>query len=339
MENNTRIYTFDLKNAYTSVVVRDGKVWRIEVHDGQCTRGYSPSEYRELLSSDRRLTDEVLHECELAQPDIFRNFIPRDIVVHGGLFHMDDVLCAVLCRIANPAVRIARKNNPETEIEIADIDLGIIVADVGGVYDPERGLFDHHQDKYTAESDPATVRAAVGRLWDTLGNVENYPGLTAFIHAVDLHDTGVSWTPLGVLGAFAPNWDETGATMDDGFEAAVQYLLPLVRRLILKDEADRRAVEAVAACQREDGVIIMEKFLPWQEYAAQHEEIRAVVFPGRDPGTWNISIPKGRGLFPASWLEPANKPDGMVFMPAWRTMCVANSPDKAKEFATHIVAN
>lgn len=283
-------------------------------------------------AEERDVTPEQLRECELAVPGLLNGDI-KELVVHGGLFHLDDVLCAALCRLNDPSCKIVRSNKPDIEAD----GLGVwrAIADVGGIHDPKRWLFDHHQDRYTPDDDPAGVRAAVGRLWDAIGNPTKYPNLTAYIHAVDLHDTGVMWSPLGVIGSFAPNWNDT-FSIDEGFERAVQHVLTIVRQLVRKDQADRAAMEAVAECPVEDGVLTLDKFLPWQQYAADHEEIKAVIFPGRDPGTWNVNIPKGRGTFPASWMEPANKPSGLVFMPAWRSMAVASSLETAKEFATSI---
>jgi hypothetical protein len=87
----------------------------------------------------------------------------------------------------------------------------------------------------------------------------------------------------------------------------------------------------------EDGIVVLDKFLPWQDWAADRPEIRAVVTPGRDEGTWNINLPKGRGKFPASWLEPANKPMNLVFMPAWRTMAVVDNREVIADLVSQIV--
>ena len=238
-------YTFGdyLTNCHdTTVTVENGKITQISVvfydpadllsYNGVGGKNYSAEEYLSNVPAEERdVTEEQLRECEFAVPGLLCSDI-KELTIHGGLFHMDDVLCAALVRLNNPASRIIRSNKPDLEAD----GLGVwrAIADVGGVYDPERWLFDHHQDTYTPDSDPAEVRAAVGRLWDALGNAEQYPTLTAYIRAVDLHDTGVSWTPLGVIGSFAPNWDDQ-FTMDEGFEAAVQHVLELIRQMVRKD--------------------------------------------------------------------------------------------------------
>jgi hypothetical protein len=329
----------------TNVTVEDGTIVKISVtfydpadllsYNGVGGKTYaSVEEYlNDVPAEERDVTEEQLRECELAVPGLLNGDI-KELTIHGGLFHLDDVLCAALCRLNDPTCKIIRSNKPALEAE----GLGVwrAIADVGGVYDSERWLFDHHQDRYTPDSDPETVRAAVGRLWDTLGNAEKYPTLSNYIHAVDLHDTGVAWTPLGVVGSFAPNWDDS-FTMDDGFEAAVQYVLQLVRQMVRKDQSAARAAGELDKYPINEGIVTLDKFLPWQDWASRHPEVRAVVTPGRDPETWNINLPKGRGMFPVDWLEPANKPKGMVFMPAWRTMLVTDDREVIGDLVDQII--
>ena len=316
----------------TTITVENGTITQITVvfydpadllsYNGVGGKTYtSVEEYlSDVPAEEQDVTLIQLRECELAIPGLLQQEI-KELAVHGGLFHLDDVLCAALVRLNNPSANIIRCNKPDLEAD----GLGVwrAIADVGGIHDPKRWLFDHHQDRYTPDSDPAEVRAAVGRLWDALGDSDKYPTLTAYIRAVDLHDTGVLWTPLGVVGSFAPNWDDS-FTMDEGFETAVRYVMQLVHQMVRKDQSAARAAAELEKIEVNDGIVTLDKFLPWQDWVSRHPEVRAVVTPGRDPETWNINLPKGRGTFPVDWLEPANKPNGMVFMPAWRTMIVVN---------------
>lgn len=329
----------------TTVTVENGKITQITVvfydpadllsYNGVGGKNYASAE--EYLSNvpaeERDVTEEQLRECELAVPGLLNGDI-KELTVHGGLFHLDDVLCAVLCRLNDPACRIIRSNKPDLEAD----GLGIwrAIADVGGVYDPERWLFDHHQDRYTPDSDPKTVRAAVGRLWDALGDSDKYPTLSAYIHAVDLHDTGVLWTPLGVVGSFAPNWDDQ-FSMDEGFEAAVKHVLNLVRQIVRKDQSAARAAEELDKAPVKDGIVTLDRFLPWQDWVRNHPEVKAVVSPGRESGEWNINIPKGRGMFPADWLQPAATwPKGVTFVTNWLTMVVVNDREVIEDLVSQI---
>ena len=54
------------------------------------------------------------------------------LVVHAGLFHTDDVLCAAMARAINPDVWIVRTNTVEKDDARNDGTNGIYVADIGG---------------------------------------------------------------------------------------------------------------------------------------------------------------------------------------------------------------
>lgn len=266
---------------------------------------------------------------------IFKEEINRihKVIVHGGVFHLDDLLTVAIIRHEFPDVEVCRENNPN--LDVAGPDTGIVIADVGRVYDPERWLFDHHQDVYNPESDTATVKAAVGRMWNAFGKTTDYAGLTELVHAVDLHDTGVKWTPLGAaIRSFAPNWDEKDFMMDEAFFTALEWLQPLVERIIRKDESRLNAGEILDTVEVRDGVMILTRFVPWQGYVKNRDDIIAVVFPGRDPGTWNLQLPQGKGLFPEEWLT--TKPDGVSFMVNWRTMITVDTIDRAIALANEI---
>ena len=45
--------------------------------------------------------------------------IPQKIVVHGGVFHADDVMCVAMAKALNPEVKVERNNRP-SEQDIAD---------------------------------------------------------------------------------------------------------------------------------------------------------------------------------------------------------------------------
>ena len=47
----------------------------------------------------------------------------KEIYIHGGIFHSDDVMCVALARIANPQVKFQRVFKAPTEVEE-----GVIVA-------------------------------------------------------------------------------------------------------------------------------------------------------------------------------------------------------------------
>lgn len=291
---------------------------------------HSPSEYMNSVTT-RVVDNTTLQKIFDAPVNLFWCVEELEqITVHGGIFHLDDICCCALARIAFPGIKIVRSNKPEVVYHDHHI-----IADVGGVYDPDQWFFDHHMDRYAPDSDPTTVRAAVGRMWDTLGNVKAYPTLTQFIHAVDLHDTGVVWSPLGAaIRSFAPAWNDN-FTMDEGFNRALDFVEALIREIIRQDEAATAAEDALDSAPIRDGVLVLDKFMPWQDYVEKRSDIKAVVYPGRDPGSFNCQIPKDRGVFPEDWLT--TKPDGITFVPAWRTMACAVNKETAISLVDAII--
>src|ERR1700761_5593230 len=70
--------------------------------------------------------------------------IPRSFGTHDGTFHADEVTaCALLLLfgLIDP-LRIVRTRNLD-ELKTCEY-----VCDVGGIYDPQNKLFDHHQADY-----------------------------------------------------------------------------------------------------------------------------------------------------------------------------------------------
>ncbi len=89
------------------------------------------------------------------------------LVTHGGSFHCDEVFAYAVLRGALPpealsASTLTRTRNSQV-IEAADI-----VWDVGGVFDPARRRFDHHQKGAPKRPDGAPYSSA-GLLWAAYG--------------------------------------------------------------------------------------------------------------------------------------------------------------------------
>lgn len=70
------------------------------------------------------------------------------LVTHNGRFHYDEVLASSILLRIYPDATVVRTRD---EAEIAS---GDIVYDVGGVADPARGRFDHHQRSFTETFSP-----------------------------------------------------------------------------------------------------------------------------------------------------------------------------------------
>jgi len=81
------------------------------------------------------------------------------IATHDGVFHADEVFaCATLLRVY-PDAEIIRTRDREV------YDGCDIVVDVGGIYDPEKGLFDHHQRFFEERYDNGVILSSFGLVW------------------------------------------------------------------------------------------------------------------------------------------------------------------------------
>lgn len=110
----------------------------------------------------------------------------RKIVVHGGLAHMDDIMaCAMAFAFGVPHdAAIERRNPKPAELD----DLKTLVLDVGGVHDPARLDFDHHQRSRAEEP-----KCAFRLFGEWLGVDEEMRILCPWY---------VAWNDIDVLGPF-----------------------------------------------------------------------------------------------------------------------------------------
>ncbi|PYE25796.1 uncharacterized UPF0160 family protein [Rhizobium sp. PP-F2F-G20b] len=183
------------------------------------------------------------------------------LVTHSGGFHADELLSSVILTRLYPEARIVRSRAPEWITAGADR----IVYDVGGAYDAERRIFDHHQ-RGAPVRDDGQPYSSFGLVWRHFG--QDY--LRAFgvpeahvaaIHAafdgsfvlpVDLVDNGaLSPSTAGVLAGLTlpalletlkPVFDEVDPDAENqSFHAALAIARSFVEASIGKSAAKLRA--------------------------------------------------------------------------------------------------
>jgi uncharacterized UPF0160 family protein len=270
----------------------------------------------------------------------------KTITVHAGMFHADDAACVALLKLEFPKIEIIRTNNPDT----TKADVQHLIADVGREHDGV-SLFDHHQfrpekDQELVQEDGSVllkkgtpheeVHAAVGLLWEAWGKKEAFPTLSGLIKSISLHDTGVVWTPAWTtVRDFYPTWD-SDENPNDAFMKAVEWLTPAIINAIKKDlsaaKADSWLTEHAQVI--DESILVMDKFVPWQSYAKEHC-LKMAVFPGRDPGSYNIQVVDPAWKLPKEWLDA--KPAGVTFVTNWLSMAACSSKEDALRVATDCV--
>ena len=85
------------------------------------------------------------------------------IVTHSGKFHADDAWAAAVLKVLYPDSEIVRTRD-QAIIEKADF-----AVDVGGIWDPATGRFDHHQKGFSGARQSGVPYASAGLVWREYG--------------------------------------------------------------------------------------------------------------------------------------------------------------------------
>eukprot|EP00158_Paraphelidium_tribonemae_P003505 Partr_v1_DN26178_c0_g1_i6_m10234 putative chromosome 12 open reading frame 10 len=175
------------------------------------------------------------------------------IGTHSGSFHADESLaCFLLHNTAKFAgADIVRTRDPDV---LATCD---VVVDVGGVYDPEKNLYDHHQKEFQdtmtiGDKKYATRLSSAGLVYrhfghEVIAKICDYSSVSDervsllyrkmyddFVEAFDGIDNGVNQYPSNIkpayrestnlasrVGRLLPWWNEDADDYDERFKKAV----------------------------------------------------------------------------------------------------------------------
>jgi len=99
-----------------------------------------------------------------ANNKVYPGMTPDFLVTHSGGFHADELLSSVILTRLFPQARIMRSRSPEWITPGADR----IIYDVGGAYDAERQIFDHHQRGAPLREDGQPY-SSFGLIWKHYG--------------------------------------------------------------------------------------------------------------------------------------------------------------------------
>ncbi len=140
----------------------------------------------------------------------------KAILTHPGSAHKDDLLACCLL-LANHRVPIWRRD--PTEEDLADPE--ILVVDVGGEHDPERGNFDHHQ--FPRDHDPV---CALSLVLQDLGLYEDARNFCEWLEPAEWFDTRGPFQTANWLGVDRAVMNQLNSPID----------ITLLRRFAQKNE-------------------------------------------------------------------------------------------------------
>lgn len=218
------------------------------------------------------------------------------IVTHSGKFHADDAWAAAVLNVLYPGSEIVRTRDPAI-IEKADF-----AVDVGGIWDPASGRFDHHQKGFDGARLSGVVYASAGLVWREHGArcvaalAEAHTGQRLseeaareiayaidadIVQYLDMSDTGAARNAPGsyglsaVISGFNPNWldeqrmgygEPTEAYRLGQFRRAMELLTDIMINAVKYRVGATLAVEQVRqSAVLEDGKVLFLKnsALPW----------------------------------------------------------------------------
>ncbi len=170
------------------------------------------------------------------------------LITHSGGFHADELMSSVILRRLFPQAELVRTRDRAVLVPAGDK----IIYDVGGMYDAEQQIFDHHQRPGPLREDGQPF-SSFGLVWAHYGQAylaaldvpaEEVEAIhakfdTKFVLPIDLLDNGAMEPlvagPLSVLtlptllGSLKPVFDDTSPTADDD---AFFTALPIVQSFI-----------------------------------------------------------------------------------------------------------
>jgi uncharacterized UPF0160 family protein len=224
------------------------------------------------------------------------------IVTHGGKFHADDAWAVAVLHILYPEADLVRTRDPAI-IETADF-----VVDVGGIWDPATGRFDHHQKGFSGARQSGVPYASAGLVWRDYGArcvrqlAEQHTGRqiaedTAqhiayaidadIVQYLDLSDVGAAKNAPGgyglsaVISGYNPNWldeERLGYRLQQ-FRRAMAFLADVMANAVKYRVGAMLALQQVRGAEVLEGgrlLYLKNSALPWSSVV--RKEMPEVLF-------------------------------------------------------------
>ena len=218
----------------------------------------------------------------------YKKKIPRSCGTHDGTFHADEVTACALLLVFNliDQDKIIRTRNLST------LEQCEYICDVGGVYDPSRKIFDHHQVEYQGNLSSAGM--ILLHLKDTHIISENTYEFfnNSIILGVDAHDNGRDpqipglCTYSHVVSNFTPFQHDVDPSVQDAaffqaLEFARQHFTRLWQRYQYIQSCRQIVAEAMNGNNKE--CLVFDKGIPWLEIFFEldgaHHPAKFVIMP------------------------------------------------------------
>lgn len=282
------------------------------------------------------------------------------IVTHSGVFHADEIFASQLIEkmSGQPCNIIRTRDRKLLEQYIADPS--IFVIDVGGVYDPTNRNFDHHMRDFNVLRPEGYKYSSFGLVVEYFKGQLNsyYPELQDLVAFVDGVDNGALELQKGaisisdVISSYNLCWyeDQTPENLQTAFDEACRFAAGYLDRVFasITGKLQSKQIAEDAYNNAEDKrLIVLDKFIPWQDIICAYPEPQLVVFQDVS-GDWRLqAVPTEPGAFtnrcplPQAWrglnaeqLDQVTGLTGTVFCHAGGFIAGAKSKETALQMAT-----
>lgn len=252
------------------------------------------------------------------------------VATHDGFFHADEVFAIAVLKIyfANTGKEMELIRTRDQEI----FDKCEMVIDVGNVYEPDKGRFDHHQKGKAGNHENGLPYAAFGLVWKHFGSAITSKAVAEYVeqklvtpidaldNAVDLsmpiYEGVREYTNANIIAAIGRAYGDDN--LDAGFERALEFAELVIRGEVKAAEAkevgEKLVMEEILK-QGEPRVLVLEKYYPGDRAVSKKKNIMMVVFPDKFTSKWCIQtikddpekIESDRIKFPEKWRGLTNE--------------------------------
>lgn len=204
--------------------------------------------------------------------------IPRSFGTHDGTFHADEVTaCALLLLFG-----LVDRDKIIRTRDLFELKKCDFVCDVGGIYDPEQHLFDHHQADYQGQMSSAGMVLLYLQSKGILSHKEYLFFNDALMLGVDAHDNGREPQVRGlstyshIIASFTPILQDCHPSQqDETFFEAVDFAKSYLERIWKRYQYIQSCREIVAEAMRSaQEYLIFEKNISWLELFFELEGVK-----------------------------------------------------------------
>lgn len=257
-----------------------------------------------------------------------KNIEEANCITHNGTFHCDEIFSTIMFSKLLPDVVVCRTSDLEKAKKTQ------YIYDVGG------GELDHHQFGGNGERENGVKYSSCGLVWKKYGKdiIKKYTNDNIdeiwqmidknLIQCIDAGDNGqipdidTSYRLVqvaNIISEFNPTWDEN-VDPDIKFQKALQVAEIVFENSMINTISKIKAKGKVelAINDAKDGIMTLEKFLPWKEVLLESDSAKAklinfVIFPSNRGGYNIYTVPEklgsfeSRKLFPKEWAGLKDK--------------------------------